>query len=37
LIQPEKESAWLKRLLAETEADVESEKAMFKDLADGNF
>jgi hypothetical protein len=37
LIQSGRENAWLKRLLAETEADVEAEKAMFQDLADGNF
>jgi len=33
LSQLEKENAWLKRLLAEAELD----KAMLKDLAEGNF
>ena len=33
LTQPDKENAWLKMLLAEAEL----EKAMLKDLAEGNF
>lgn len=33
LTQPDKENAWLKKLLAEAEL----EKAMLKDLAEGNF
>ena len=33
LIQQDKENAWLKKLLAEAEL----EKAMLKDLAEGNF
>ena len=37
LIQPGKENAWIKRFLAETEAEIEVEKAMFKDLVDGDF